>query len=342
MISIKRISRPGGWLHFIALPITPAPRGPRWETSRRDVKSARKGAARVVVQYPKRATFGLPESCWLWKTFRWISDTSPAFGYNRNSSRKLIEEFWTMADMVDPKHGSYAMIPSHWDQLGPLGQSKETLLWYPHQMAMETMGVPTCSDRTQLLFIFPIGMVWNSEFCSSSRKKNSLRWEKTSSYHQFLFFCVPCTSAADRAACAILFGSCEEHGRLWPSRKKEEGPGWIKLSFSSTTWKLEARQILDSWGCSCRWFVLRKPGSTIRRWSGWLNLCGSVNPQHLVGDKLNPWQVSKWVESAARSSIWGGHNADEIDPWGHGRGNHRYPEIFLGASLVSCGFPYEW
>lgn len=171
MISIKRISRPGGWLHFIALPITPAPRGPRWETSRRDVKSARKGAARVVVQYPKRATFGLPESCWLWKTFRWISDTSPAFGYNRNSSRKLIEEFWTMADMVDPKHGSYAMIPSHWDQLGPLGQSKETLLWYPHQMAMETMGVPTCSDRTQLLFIFPIGMVWNSEFCSSSRKK---------------------------------------------------------------------------------------------------------------------------------------------------------------------------
>jgi hypothetical protein len=67
-----------------------------------------------------------------------------------------------------------------------------------------------------------------------------------------------------------------------------------------------------------------------------------VNPQHLVGDKLNPWQVSKWVESAARSSIWGGHNADEIDPWGHGRGNHRYPEIFLGASLVSCGFPYEW
>jgi len=102
MVSIKRISRPGGWLHFIALPITPAPRGLRWETSRRDVKSARKGAARVVVQYPKRATFGLPESCWLWKTFRWISDTSPAFGYNRNSSRKLIEKFWTMADMVDP------------------------------------------------------------------------------------------------------------------------------------------------------------------------------------------------------------------------------------------------
>jgi hypothetical protein len=73
------------------------------------------------------------------------------------------------------------------------------------------------------------------------KEKKSLRWEKTSSYHQFLFFCVPCTSAADRAACAILFGSCEEHGRLWPSRKKEEGPGWIKLSFSSTTWKLEAR-----------------------------------------------------------------------------------------------------
>ena len=31
-------------------------------------------------------------------------------------------------------------------------------------------------------------------------------------------------------------------------------------------------------------------------------------------------KVSGWVDAASRSSIWGGHNADEIEAWHGGRG----------------------
>ena len=46
-------------------------------------------------------------------------------------------------------------------------------------------------------------------------------------------------------------------------------------------------------------------------------------------------QVSKWVEGAAKTSIWGGHNADEIDAGCRIKSTRERHGTKLGGNLMN-------